>query len=68
MLPERRKTAEEIAKLREDMGIPGATAAPVDTAPGPNRTTVTPQAKGARLPRGPRQRRCVRSASPSKRR
>ena len=35
MLPERRKTAEEIAKLREDMGIPGATAAPVETAPGP---------------------------------
>ena len=31
MLPERRKSAEEIAKLRESMGIPGA--APQEPAP-----------------------------------
>ena len=43
MLPERRKTAEEIAKLREDMGIPGATAAPVETAPGPAASRPEPR-------------------------
>jgi hypothetical protein len=33
MLPQRRKSAEEIAKLRESMGIPGATAPEVPAAP-----------------------------------
>lgn len=33
MLPQRRKSAEEIAKLRESMGIPGAAAAEAATDP-----------------------------------
>jgi hypothetical protein len=35
MLPERRKSAEEIAKLREAMGIPGATPEEPDSPPAP---------------------------------
>ncbi len=38
MLPERRKTAEEIAKLRESMGIPGATP---EEAPAAEETPAT---------------------------
>lgn len=33
MLPERRKSAEEIAKLRESMGIPGAASVAAEEAP-----------------------------------
>ena len=47
MLPERRKTAEEIAKLREAMGIPGAAPDEPETPPVPE------PAQGGGSPRAP---------------
>lgn len=50
MLPQRRKSAEEIAKLRESMGVPGAVAPQVPAAP---EAPVVPEAAAEPVPEPP---------------
>lgn len=50
MLPERRKSAEEIAKLREAMGVPGAAPAEPDGVPVPAPAPVPRGDEASRAP------------------
>ena len=55
MLPERRKSAEEIAKLREAMGVPGAIPAEPEAAPTPQgeSSSAVPEPAAAAMGTGP---------------
>jgi hypothetical protein len=54
MLPQRRKSAEEIAKLRESLGIPGAASEETETEPAPPVAFAPPPASLAKaLPEAP---------------
>lgn len=55
MLPERRKSAEEIAKLREAMGLPGAAAAEPEVSSAPPEEEVSHEAAPSPAPAEARQ-------------
>jgi hypothetical protein len=53
MLPQRRKSAEEIAKLRESLGIPGAASEELEPAPSPPPSFTPPPTPAAKTSAGP---------------